>query len=397
MRSFIAVGTAALTISCLVTPWVRRLAFRVNACVEPGGRHIHSSRIPRLGGLAVVIAFLLPLILLASTESAVAQILLSRPWLLTGLVCGSLMMVTLGIVDDIRGVRAATKLWVQCATGLFAFACGFRIESIHLPLLGSLDFGLFSVFVTVFWIVAITNALNLIDGLDGLAAGIAFFACVTNIIVSALNGSVLVTLLSVCLAGAILGFLLYNFNPASIFMGDTGSMFLGFVLALTSMYGASVKSSTTVAILVPILALGLPILDTTFALLRRFLERRPLFSPDRGHIHHQLLALGITHRRAVLILYAVSLSMAAGSILVATGRDWHVGAILASISLFLVLLYRGVSKRLYSDRQARERAAAALVQAAPPAAAALPRRPAPAMRSARGSVRQELSTGSIES
>ncbi|MFW6086879.1 MAG: MraY family glycosyltransferase, partial [Myxococcota bacterium] len=190
--------------------------------------------------------------------------------------------------------------------------------------------------------VGVINALNLIDGLDGLAGGVAFFACLANFVVGYLNAAPLVMLLSATLGGAILGFLLYNFNPASIFMGDSGSMFLGFVLATSSMLGAAVKSSTTVALLVPIIALGLPIMDTLFAMMRRFLERRPIFSPDRGHIHHRLLEVGITHRRAVLILYGISIVFTMTAIAVASGRSWEVGGALLVLTVVLVGIVRFV-------------------------------------------------------
>ena len=187
-----------------------------------------------------------------------------------------------------------------------------------------------------FWIVGIVNALNLIDGLDGLAGGVAFFACVTNFVIGYVGGNWLVCLVAATLAGAIIGFLFHNFNPATIFMGDSGSMFLGFVLATMSIVGAgSQKGTTAVAILVPILALGLPIVDTLFAMGRRFLERRPLFSSDRGHIHHRLLDLGLTHRRAVLMLYAASVLFTLVALAVYLGRSWQVGVALVTLVIML--------------------------------------------------------------
>src|SRR5262249_52489320 len=156
--------------------------------------------------------------------------------------------------------------------------------------------------ITVLWITGIVNAINLIDGLDGLAAGIVFFAGLTNFVVAYMHGALMVALFMSAMLGATAGFLFHNFNPARIFMGDSGSYFLGYVIATSSLLGSMQPTSTTVALLVPMLALGVPIFDTLFAIVRRFLERRPLFSPDRGHIHHRLVDMGITHRRAVLIL-----------------------------------------------------------------------------------------------
>jgi UDP-GlcNAc:undecaprenyl-phosphate GlcNAc-1-phosphate transferase len=248
----------------------------------------------------------------------------------------------LGALDDLRGIRAWHKLWVQCAAAIIAYACGFRIDGIKLPFIGDLQMGVFGVAITALWIVAIINAVNLIDGLDGLAGGVAFFACVTNFVVGAINHDVITMLLSASLGGSVLGFLLFNFSPASIFMGDSGSMFLGFVLATTSILGNSVKSSTTVAILVPFVALGLPIIDTLLAVMRRVMERRSIFSADRGHIHHQLLAMGLTHRRAVLILYGFSVLFTASAIIVSIGRNAAVGAALVVIAIAVIGVVRSL-------------------------------------------------------
>lgn len=341
----IALVTAFL-LSVALTPPVRRMALRVRAYVTPGGRHVHRAVTPRLGGLAVAAAFFAACGVAACVDTQGYAMFASAPLRLVGLGSGSLIVVGLGLIDDIRGVSAMRKLAVQIIAAVVAYACGFRIDSLQLPGVGMVPLGLLSLPTTVLWIVGIINALNLIDGLDGLAAGIAFFVCLTNLVVAAIHGAPLVGLLSASLAGAILGFLVFNFNPASIFLGDTGSMFLGFSLATTSIFGASLKSSTTVAILVPIIALGVPIIDTIFTVFRRFMERRPLFSPDRGHIHHRLLALGITHRRAVLVLYAVSILMAISAMTAASGRDLEVGAALLVASVVLFVFYRRVRLKL---------------------------------------------------
>ncbi len=354
--ALVALATAALA-AALLTPVVRLFALRSGVVVVPGGRHVHQAPIPRLGGVAVLVAFFIALGAATLFDPDLQARLLARPLALVGLLVGGLTMGALGALDDIRGVGAWRKLLVQVGTAVFAFACGFRIDSIALPWLGQLEMGIFALPITIAWIVGIINALNLIDGLDGLAAGLAFFTCATNFVVGALNQDLLVVALSAALGGAILGFLLYNFNPASIFMGDSGSMFLGFSLATSSMLGASVKSATTVALLVPILAMGVPIIDTLFAMLRRVIERRPVFSPDRGHIHHRLLELGITHRRAVLMLYGFSMLLAGSAIVVATGRDWQVGAslILMSVLVIAVVRFVGYSDYLKFRRNLRRR------------------------------------------
>jgi len=332
----------ALVVVIAATPLVRRFALDIGVVDQPGKRRVHERPIPRLGGIALVLAFFAPLLVLFGLETEVARQFFSEPLRIVGLVAGAVVVCGLGVLDDVRGVRAWTKLAVQFAAASLAYLCGFRIEAVNVPWLGQLDMGVFALPITVLWIAAIINAINLIDGLDGLAGGVAFFACVSNFVVGAINHDRLVLLLSPTLGGALLGFLLYNFNPASIFMGDSGSMFLGYVLATTSIMGSSVKSSTTVAILVPLIALGLPIIDTLFAMVRRFLERRPIFAADRGHIHHQLLAMGINHRRAVLILYGLSIMFTTGAILLSMGRDWQVGAALLVLSVAVIGMVRSM-------------------------------------------------------
>ena len=340
MLSAVVVFAGSMLAAVMLTPFARRFAVRFGAMDAPDERRVHERATPRLGGIAIVGAFFLSLLALSLTKSEVAQIFFATPKLMTGLALGGLLVCALGALDDIRGVRAWHKLWVQVLAAVAAYACGFRIDAIKLPLLGDLDMGVFGIVVTTLWIVAIINAINLIDGLDGLAGGIAFFACITNLVVASINNDAVVMLLSSALGGATLGFLLFNFSPASIFMGDSGSMFLGFTLATTSILGSSVKSSTTVAILVPFVALGLPIIDTLLAMLRRFLERRSIFAADRRHIHHQLLAMGLTHRRAVLTLYAFSILFTAAAIIVSVGRDTAVGAALVVITIATIGVVR---------------------------------------------------------
>lgn len=355
MRSALAAFAIAAAVAAVLTPIVRLLASNLGVVDQPGGRRVHTRVIPRLGGIAVVLAFFAPLLALFALKTGLAHLFFADPERIAGLAAGGLLVAGLGMVDDIVGVRALHKLGIQTIAGVIAYAAGFRMEAIGLPVIGNVHFGWMAAPITVFWIVGVINALNLIDGLDGLAAGIAFFACITNFVVASINGLPLVMLLSAALGGAILGFLLYNFNPATIFMGDSGSMFLGFALATTSMMGSSVQGSTTVAILVPILSLGVPVVDTLFAMVRRFLERRPIFSPDRGHIHHRLLDLGITHRRAVLILYGISVLLTAGAITVALGRNWEVGLALLLVTIAMVGLVRFVGYFEYVQIRRRQR------------------------------------------
>lgn len=347
----------ALSVAATATPLVRRLALALGAVDTPSGRRVHASRIPRLGGLAIIAGFFVPLLVLFALNTSVAQMFFSRPVLVAGLVIGSLTCAGLGAFDDIVGVGAKVKLLVQSGAAAVAFFAGFRIELVTLPWGPTVALGWMALPATVLWIVAIVNAINLIDGLDGLAGGVAFFACITNFVVAWMSGNVLITLLAATLAGAIVGFLWHNFNPATIFMGDTGSMFLGFVLATTSLVGSvSQKGQTAIAILVPILALGLPIMDTLLAMVRRFLERRSIFSPDRGHIHHRLLDMGITHRRAVLILYGASVAFTVGSLVVYVGRSWQVGLALVALAVGVVGMIRFVGYFNYMMLRRRQKA-----------------------------------------
>jgi UDP-GlcNAc:undecaprenyl-phosphate GlcNAc-1-phosphate transferase len=342
--------------TALLTPLVRRLALRIGAVSNPGGRNVNERSVPRLGGIAIAIGFLVPLVWLTLTDSTVAETLRLEGRKIAGLLAGALLLVVVGVLDDTRRLRASHKLLAQVAAASLAYAAGYHIKSVALPLLGSLSMGVFALPVTVLWIVGVVNALNLIDGLDGLAGGIAFFAGITNFVVAWVSKDVFQGALMATMLGAVLGFLVFNFNPARIFMGDSGSYFLGFVLATTSLAESTHKTSTAVAILVPVLALGVPIFDTLFTMLRRFLERRPIFSPDRGHVHHRLLDMGITHRRAVLLLYGVSIVLTAAAIGVSLGRSWQVGVAILVASVVLVGLVRFLGYFEYLLLMRRQRA-----------------------------------------
>ena len=270
------------------------------------GRHVHRTPLPRLGGVAIFLAFSFSLILWLSLAAF-------YPGLLKGLAPATLLRIyvpaclifSLGIYDDLRGAGPYLKFSVQVIAATMLFMGGMRI--LDLPVL----FGAHSLpwFVglplTVLWVVAITNAFNLIDGLDGLAAGSALFSTVVFFVVALVSQSWLGALMSVALAGAILGFLRFNFNPATIFLGDSGSLFIGFVLSALALAGAQ-KAPTLVAVAIPVVSFGLPILETALSILRRLISGRPIFTADKEHIHHKLLQMGLSHRQVVIVLYAVS-------------------------------------------------------------------------------------------
>lgn len=301
---FLLIFLVALGVSLALTRLVRDRA-RAWGWLDmaQSSRKVHANPTPRLGGIGIACGFFAPLCAAFLVDSRASRALLAQPQLVEALFGGGLVVLALGLYDDLRGARARVKLAVQVAVALGLYALGFRVELIANPFGSNLPLGMLALPFTLLWVVGVINALNLIDGLDGLAGGVAFFGVGTNFILALSRGDVLLSLLMAALAGAILGFLVYNFNPASIFMGDSGSLFLGFVLAAVSIK-TSTKSGTAVAMLVPIMALGLPIMDTLLAMVRRSLVGRPIFSSDKEHIHHRLLSR-LSHRGAVLVLYGV--------------------------------------------------------------------------------------------
>jgi UDP-GlcNAc:undecaprenyl-phosphate GlcNAc-1-phosphate transferase len=310
MRTFmielmVAFGCATL-FAAVLTPLVRALAVQQGALDHAlSARKVHGRPIPRLGGLAIVGAFYLTLLGMRAAGVSTVPVL-ADPARAAGLLLGGVLIGILGLYDDLRGCRAGQKFAVQFAVAGMMYALGFRIDAVSVPFGSSVPLGAASFPLTLLWIVGVTNAFNLIDGLDGLAGGVALVAVATTLVIALTRGETALVLLCAALAGSIVGFLFYNFNPASIFMGDTGSMFLGFVLG-TIAIEFSQKASAAVAILIPITALGLPLFDTALAVVRRAAGGRPIFQADREHIHHRLLQMGLSHRQAVLTLYMLSI------------------------------------------------------------------------------------------
>jgi UDP-GlcNAc:undecaprenyl-phosphate GlcNAc-1-phosphate transferase len=349
---------AAILTGAALTPLVRALAHRRGVLDHAlTSRKLHGRPIPRLGGIAIVLAFYAPLVALLFVNSEVGRRFLEDRTKAFGLFAGGLAIAALGVWDDLRGADAKVKFTVQFAVAGAMYALGFRIDQIASPFGGAFALGWLGLPFTLLWIAGVVNAMNLIDGLDGLAGGVALVAIATTFAIAFLHGQPLMVLFTAALAGAVLGFLFYNFNPASIFMGDTGSMFLGFVLATTAIQ-TNLKSSTAVAIVVPIIALGVPILDTLLAMTRRAARGAPLFSADRGHIHHRLIDLGLSHRQAVLFLYGASvvLGLVALALTYASSAQatWTIVALSGVAYLFLRRLgYVSLAKaqRLLGDRR----------------------------------------------
>ena len=308
--------SAALIIAFFSTPIARGIALRAGAVNIPrDNTRMHKKPMPLLGGLAIIAGFVIAVVYgFASRDIPQFLFFLSQPKSL-GLIFGALVIVVLGIVDDIRPLTAGVKFVFQLLAATVTVATGTRITSITLPFASGADNGMtytleetIAFIISVLWITGVTNAINLIDGLDGLAAGVSGIASVSLFIVAVIRGEDDIALASAALAGAIFGFLPYNFNPAKIFMGDTGATFLGFILATLAIEG-TMKSVTTLALAIPILVLGLPIFDTLFAILRRISNGKPIGQRDRGHIHHRLIDMGLSHKMSVVILYIVSGSL----------------------------------------------------------------------------------------
>lgn len=286
----------ALAASWVITPWYSKIARKWGFVDKPNPRRVNKVPVPNGGGLVIILAFWLAVLLTGTQHSAVR-----------GLMIGSLIIGITGLVDDRFGLRPCLKLMGQILAALAVVTNGTVIHFATNPFGGMIYLGWLGAPLTILWIVAVINMFNFIDGLDGLAAGVAVIACMPLFSVAHELGYGFVALMLLALAGSTLGFLRYNFNPASLFMGDTGAMFLGFMLGSLSVEG-TLKGATTIALAVPILILGLPVMEIVFSVVRRFRNGVPVYEADRGHLHHRLLDLGLSQRQAVLLLYGWALA-----------------------------------------------------------------------------------------
>lgn len=314
---------SAFLITLILTPFIRRCALKRELCDHPSPRRIHSVAVPTGGGIAIWVG-------------VVIAVLLFVPWSkqVGGLLLGSSLIVLLGIIDDFKELSPSQKLGGQLLAAILILPFGLQIQFITNPLGGMIFLGFWGLPLTVIWIVGITNTLNFIDGLDGLAGGVAVIAAVTLAIVAWQEGQLIAARLALIVAGSALAFLIFNFYPARIFMGDSGAMFLGFFLANISILGA-LKSATAMTLLVPVLALGVPIFDTLFAIIRRRKLGHSIASADKDHIHHRLLRLGFSHRNAVLAVYLTSLLLGGAAIYINT-RKMGEGFLVSGI-VFLII------------------------------------------------------------
>jgi UDP-GlcNAc:undecaprenyl-phosphate/decaprenyl-phosphate GlcNAc-1-phosphate transferase len=376
------IGALTAAVACVttwaVTPLVVRAAHRFGVVDLPGPRKIHITPIPRIGGLAVFLGFGVGLVFAAFATGYVTNPEHGRAGYWAALSLAALAALVLGLVDDIYGVSFQWKFLVQVLAAVFLWRAGFRIEVLGIPFVNTVvTLGFWSLPLTVLWIVGVTNAFNLIDGLDGLAAGTALITTTAVAVIAIVGGHVAVSAVGVALVGALAGFLRYNFSPARIFLGDSGSMFLGFSLAVMSIHGSQ-KNVTAVAVLAPLLIMGYPILDTGFSIMRRLNSLRTdaggrgglgfvirnahrVFLPDRGHLHHQLLDLGFSQRTAVLLLYACALAMALGALALVIMNSLQIALLLAisltalTLAFFVFVMVR--SRLARDDKERRLKAA----------------------------------------
>ena len=333
-------AAVALVISIASTPLVKKLAYRIGAIDMPNDeRRIHKHPIPRLGGLAIFIGFMISVIFLADITVQ-----------FRGILIGAVIIVAVGVLDDVMSLPALLKFVIQIIAALVAVYHGVVIEVFSNPIVFSsaefVQLKFLSIPITVIWIVAITNSVNLIDGLDGLAVGVSTISSIVMLVIALIVSDHNVAVVLAALAGACIGFLPYNFNPAKIFMGDTGALLLGYVLSTVSILGLF-KFYAVVSFAVPLLALAVPLFDTSIAFLRRLIRGKNPMAPDRGHVHHRLIDMGLSQKQAVALLYTISGLLGLAAVVMTTSDKLRVliliGAALIALAMF-VFIYKGKKK-----------------------------------------------------
>ncbi len=356
---YVGHAAAALFLSAVATPAVTLLARRLGVVDRPGGRHLHRSTTPQLGGIAVALSFGVTLSASMALSSDLPGQLLGGGMGLFLIAVAALMVLVLGVVDDVHDLSPIVKLLFETLAATIVVFAGYGFVAVSNPISGgTVDLGWAGPLATVAWIVLITNAFNLIDGLDGLAAGVALIATLTLTGIAAIEGRFDAVLVWAVLAGSLLGFMPYNLPPASIFLGDSGSLLLGFAMAVLSIQSLQ-KGATTVVLAVPVLALGLPLSDTAHAVLRRWLGAgvAAIARPDRDHVHHRLLRLGFSERRALLILYSICLVFSVLAFLAVVARG-PFGALLVAFAAMATLgATRWLESRAQSPDEFRRRKA----------------------------------------
>ncbi|WP_226682042.1 glycosyltransferase family 4 protein [Sutcliffiella horikoshii] len=306
-----------------VTPLIIKLAHKIGATDKPNKRKVHQKIMPRLGGLAIFIGVIVGYMVSGLYDERIY-----------GIIVGAIIIVIIGVLDDMYELKARTKLLGQFLVAGVVVYTGLKIEFLTIPfVVERFDLGWMAIPITIIWIIGITNAINLIDGLDGLAAGISSIAIATLAVMAGIAGKELILTLCLVILASTIGFLFFNFHPAKIFMGDTGALFLGYCIAVLSLLGLY-KSVTLFSFLIPIIILGVPVFDTAFAIIRRILNKQPISAPDKSHLHHRLLAKGISHRNTVLLIYAFGIFFSICAVLLTTATFF--GAILIFAALIVI-------------------------------------------------------------
>lgn len=310
----------------IITPFVIKLAHKIGATDKPNKRKVHLKIMPRLGGLAIFSGVVMGYMVSGLYDERIYSI-----------IAGAIIILVVGILDDIFELKARTKLSGQIIAALVVVYSGLMIEFLTIPfIVEKFELGWMAFPVTILWIVGITNAINLIDGLDGLAAGISSIAIATLAVMAGLAGKEMIFALCLIVLASTLAFLFYNFHPAKIFMGDTGALFLGYCISIFSLLGLY-KSVTLFSFIIPIIILGVPIFDTVFAVIRRILNKQPISAPDKNHLHHRLLAKGISHRNTVLLIYFFGIFFSVSAVLLESAT--FIGAIGIIIVLIIIIQF----------------------------------------------------------
>lgn len=342
MKTYFCVHFGAAILAIAVTPLAIWLARATNAVDYPGIRKVHDRPIPRIGGIAIYLSTVSLVLAVLFLDNNIGDAFRAMPLQLTAVLCTGTFIFLIGLADDLRRLPARFKFIAESCAAIVLCCTGVRIDSLGIPDVFTWHLGGLGCVLTVLWVVGITNAVNLSDGLDGLAAGISTVACGVIAIYAIRTGEQeVLAVFMLALAGSLMGFLVFNFNPARVFMGDCGSLFVGYVIAATSVLCVA-KSAAVVGLALPAIALGIPIFDTLFSMLRRFLERRSLCAPDQDHFHHRLLALGLRQRHVVVAIYLATLVCAGLSLFMLVREDLGILVIFGCILLLLLVLFRVV-------------------------------------------------------
>lgn len=347
----------------VITPHTIRLSKKVGAIDIPNDRRVNKTPMPRLGGLAVISGFFVSVIYLIITTSLEGKINFfgeeNYYIKLIGFFIGIIVLGIICYIDDVKGIPSFVKLLAQILAAIIVVAFGIKIDDISVPFTeGKIVIsGVFSYILTVCWIIGITNAINLIDGLDGLSSGVTLISCLSLLMVFALNGSPLIAIVLItALAGAIVGFLPFNFSPAKTFIGDTGSNFMGFSLAIISILGVA-KTYTALVLIAPIIILGMPIFDTLFAIFRRIIKGKSLkavFKPDKEHLHHKLMAKGYSQKQAVLIMYGITAILGMFAVILLESGIWKALSFALLIIAIVAIGYRDMEKLMNDEEMSKK-------------------------------------------